>query len=71
VAKLKKEKSLTNYEHCLRRKDGGPVWLLVSAHLVEGKDGIPAVNEETFIDITERKKPRKLFAKRSMPIRNR
>jgi len=63
VAKLKKEKSLTNYEHCLRRKDGSPVWLLVSAHLVEGRDGLPAVNEETFIDITERKKAEETFRK--------
>ena len=48
IARLKEEKSLTNYEHCLRRKDGSPVWLLGSANLVEGKDGEPAVNEETF-----------------------
>lgn len=63
VARLKKEKSLTNYEHCLRKKDGTPVWLLGSAHLVEGKDGEPAVNEETFIDITERKKAEETFRK--------
>jgi two-component system cell cycle sensor histidine kinase/response regulator CckA len=63
IAKLRKEKSLTNYEHCLRRKDGTPVWLLASAHLVEGKDGVPAVNEETFIDITERKKAEETFRK--------
>jgi PAS domain S-box-containing protein len=63
VAKLKKEKSLTNYERCLRRKDGSPVWLLASAHLVEARDGVPAVNEETFIDITERKKAEETFRK--------
>jgi two-component system cell cycle sensor histidine kinase/response regulator CckA len=63
IAKLKKEKSLSNYEYRLRRKDGSPVWLLASAHLVEGKDGIPAVNEETFIDITERKKAEETFRK--------
>ncbi len=63
TAKLKKEKSLANYEHCLRRKDGTPVWLLASAHLVEGRDGTPAVNEETFIDITERKKAEETFRK--------
>lgn len=63
VAKLKKEKSLSNYEYRLRRKDGSPVWLLASAHLVEGKDGSPAVNEETFIDITERKKAEETFRK--------
>jgi PAS domain S-box-containing protein len=63
MAKLRKEKSLTNYEYCRRRKDGSPVWLLASAHLVEGKEGVPAVNEETFIDITERKKAEETFRK--------
>lgn len=63
IAKLKKEKSVINYEHCLRRKDGSRVWLLGSAHLVEGTHGVPAVNEETFIDITERKKAEEIFHK--------
>jgi two-component system, cell cycle sensor histidine kinase and response regulator CckA len=63
IARLKEEKSLTNYEHCLRRKDGSPVWLLGSANLVEGRDGEPAVNEETLIDITERKKAEETFHK--------
>jgi two-component system cell cycle sensor histidine kinase/response regulator CckA len=63
MATLKEEKSLTNYEHCLRRKDGSPVWLLGSANLVEGKNGEPAVNEETLIDITERKKAEETFRK--------
>jgi two-component system, cell cycle sensor histidine kinase and response regulator CckA len=63
VARLKEEKSLTNYEHCLRRKDGSPVWLLGSANLAEGKNGEPAVNEETLIDISERKKAEETFRK--------
>jgi PAS domain S-box-containing protein len=63
VAKLNKEKSQTNYEHCLRRKDGSAVWLLGSASLVEGKDGAPPVIEETLIDITERKKAEETFRK--------
>ncbi len=61
LARLEKEKSLTNYEQCLRRKDGSPVWLLGSARLVEGKEGAPAVKEETLIDITERKKAEEIF----------
>jgi two-component system, cell cycle sensor histidine kinase and response regulator CckA len=61
MTRLKEEKSLTNYEHCLRRKDGSTVWLLGSAHLVEGKNGALAVNEETLIDITERKKAEEIF----------
>jgi two-component system, cell cycle sensor histidine kinase and response regulator CckA len=60
VARLKAEKSLANYEHCLRRKDGTPVWLLGSAHLVEGGDSAPTI-EETLIDITERKKAEEIF----------
>ena len=36
IAILQKVKSLTNYEQCLRRKDGSKVWLLGSANLVEG-----------------------------------
>src|SRR5882672_976037 len=61
IARLKQEKVLTNYEHCLRRKDGSSVWLLGSAHLVEGKNGAPAAYEETLIDITERKKAEEIF----------
>jgi PAS domain S-box-containing protein len=61
IARLKEEKSLTNYEHCLRRKDASPVWLLGSAHLVEAQNGAPAVREETLIDITGRKKAEEIF----------
>jgi PAS domain S-box-containing protein len=61
MTRLKEEKSLTNYEHWLRRKDGSPVWLLGCARLVEGEDGAPAVNEETLIDITERRKAEEIF----------
>jgi two-component system, cell cycle sensor histidine kinase and response regulator CckA len=61
IDRLKNENSLTNYEHCLRRKDGSAVWLLGSAHLVEGKDGAPETYEETLIDITERKKAEEIF----------
>jgi two-component system cell cycle sensor histidine kinase/response regulator CckA len=63
IAILRKVKSLTNYEQCLRRKDGSKVWLLGSANLLEGKRGAPAVNEETFIDITERKNAEETFRK--------
>jgi len=47
---LKRDKNVTNYEHCLRRKDGSPVWILLSASLLDGN------LEGTFIDITERKR---------------
>ena len=63
IAILRKVKSLTNYEQCLRRKDGSKVWLLGSATLVEGAGGQPAVNEETFVDITERRNAEETFRK--------
>jgi two-component system, cell cycle sensor histidine kinase and response regulator CckA len=63
ISMLQKVKSLTNYEQCLRRKDGSKVWLLGSANLVEGAGGNAAVNEETFIDITERRNAEETFRK--------
>jgi len=63
IAILRKVKSLTNYEQCLRRKDGSKVWLLGSATLVEGKGVGSGINEETFIDITERKNAEETFRK--------
>ena len=41
-------------EVCLRRKDGSPVWLLESVHLIDGPEGAPVL-EGTVIDITDRK----------------
>src|SRR6202049_3648608 len=46
IKRLKEEKSLTDHEHSMRRKDGSPVWLLRNARLVEGKGGTPAAIEE-------------------------
>jgi two-component system cell cycle sensor histidine kinase/response regulator CckA len=63
IAILRKVKSLTNYEQCLRRRDGSKVWLLGSANLVEGVGDEPAVNEETFVDITERRNAEEKFRK--------
>jgi diguanylate cyclase (GGDEF)-like protein/PAS domain S-box-containing protein len=56
VAKLLERQNLTNYEICLRRKDGSSVWVLESENLVEGPDGRLSVIEGTAIDITERKR---------------
>jgi two-component system cell cycle sensor histidine kinase/response regulator CckA len=63
MAILQRVKSLTSYEQCLRRRDGSKVWLLGSANLVEGKGGAPTANEETFVDITERKNAEETFRK--------
>ncbi len=52
--RLLERQTLTNHEQCLRRKDGGLVWVLENATLVEEPDG--PVIEGTVIDITERKR---------------
>jgi len=47
---------LTNFENCLRRKDGTPVWVLENATLI-ANGGEPAqLIEGSLIDITERKR---------------
>jgi diguanylate cyclase (GGDEF)-like protein/PAS domain S-box-containing protein len=56
VAKLLERQYLTNYEICLKRKDGSSVWVLESENLIEGPDGRLSVIEGTAIDITERKR---------------
>jgi diguanylate cyclase (GGDEF)-like protein/PAS domain S-box-containing protein len=56
LAKLLERQSLSNYELCLKRKDGSTVWVLESESLIEGPDGRLSVIEGTAIDITERKR---------------
>ncbi len=56
IAKLVERQSLTNYELCLRRKDGSLVWVLQNENLAEGPDGLLSVIEGTIIDISERKR---------------
>jgi diguanylate cyclase (GGDEF)-like protein/PAS domain S-box-containing protein len=56
LAKLIERQSLTNYEICLKRKDGSLVWVLQNENLVEDSDGRLSVIEGTTIDISERKR---------------
>jgi len=56
LAKLLERQTLTNYELCLKRKDGSLVWVLESENLIEGPDGRLSIIEGTTIDITERKR---------------
>jgi PAS domain S-box-containing protein len=60
---LERVKTLINYEQCLRRKDGSKAWLLGSASLAAGAPGEAAVIDETFVDITERRKAEEMFRK--------
>jgi PAS domain S-box-containing protein len=52
ISTLQERGSVTNFEHCLVRKDGTPVWVLETATLI--KDGDELI-EGTMIDITARK----------------
>ena len=52
TSSLRAQGSLSNFEHCLVKKDGTPVWVLETATLI--KDGEELI-EGTLIDITERK----------------
>jgi diguanylate cyclase (GGDEF)-like protein/PAS domain S-box-containing protein len=54
--RLKQWQMLSNYEMCLRRKDGSLVWVLENGSLVPDPKGELSVIEGTVIDITERKR---------------
>jgi len=56
LARLKEWQTLSNYESCLRRRDGGLVWVLENGSLVPDSKGELSVIEGTLIDITERKR---------------
>jgi two-component system NarL family sensor kinase len=55
VARIRAEKTLSNLELRLKRKDGSPVWVLVNENLIEGEAGSPPFILGTIIDITLRK----------------
>jgi diguanylate cyclase (GGDEF)-like protein/PAS domain S-box-containing protein len=62
LARLREQKTLTNEEGCLRRRDGAPVWILENVTIHEEEDGEPAVLEGTLIDITARKRAEEQIA---------
>ena len=53
IVRLRDNGAVTNYEICLRRKDGRSVWLLENASMVDGENG-PTI-EATLVDITAQK----------------
>jgi two-component system, sensor histidine kinase and response regulator len=55
VAQLCRDQQLTNFEACLRRRDGRPVWVLANANFVEDPDIHASVIEATFLNISDRK----------------
>jgi len=52
--RLQHERTLTNFEACLKRKDGGVAWVLANLNWVESESAAPVV-EGSCIDITARK----------------
>ena len=52
IETLTQRGALPSFEVCLRRRDGTPVWVLESVHLLQGD---PPILEGTIIDITDRK----------------
>jgi PAS domain S-box-containing protein len=52
---LKQEGSRSNVTMRLRRKDGGPVWVLANTSLLKQQGDDPALVEGILMDITERK----------------
>ncbi len=56
IAALRAQRSVTNLEVRLRRKDGAVVWVLENVSLLDGEAGAATVLEGTMIDITDRKR---------------
>ncbi|HEU4889553.1 MAG TPA: EAL domain-containing protein [Thermoanaerobaculia bacterium] len=54
IERILTDGDMRGVEICLRRKDGRPVWLLESVHLL-ASEGEPCILEGTLIDITDRK----------------
>jgi len=55
ISRLRAEKSLTNFERRLLRKDGASLWALENATLLPTTAGTEELIEGTLFDITERK----------------
>jgi PAS domain S-box-containing protein len=55
LGRLKEHGTLTNFEHCLQRKDGSPLWVLENATLIMSGEGETAQIEGSMIDISNRR----------------
>lgn len=53
LARVRERRTLTNFEDCLRRKDGATVWVLENVTLFEERGGHMPLFQGTAIDITE------------------
>ena len=58
LQQLRQQKSLTNLEWKMRRRDNKPIWVIENVTLLEATAGGPEVLEGTIVDITEQKTAR-------------
>jgi PAS domain S-box-containing protein len=65
---LMAQRSLTNLELKLRRRDGSPVWVTANVIYVEPVDGEEAFVEGTVMDITDRKRAEEALAQETMIV---
>lgn len=68
MEELRREGALREQEIQLRRKDGTPVWVLLSARLLEGPDETQMV-QGTLIDISKRKRAEEDLVRREEDLR--
>lgn len=69
VARIRVEKTLSNLEMRLKRKDGSPVWVLVNENLIEGEAGNQPFILGTIVDITQRKEAEEALRKSESHLR--
>jgi diguanylate cyclase (GGDEF)-like protein/PAS domain S-box-containing protein len=55
LSRLSQQRVLVNFELCLRRRDGSPVWVLANESLMDEPGGV-SVMDGSLIDITDRKR---------------
>jgi PAS domain S-box-containing protein len=56
IERLRRRRNCPAEEVCLRGRNGAPVWLLATRTVASLADGVPALLQGTFIDITAQKK---------------
>jgi PAS domain S-box-containing protein len=55
LTKLKSERSVTNHEMRVRRKNDESAWAMLNVSLVDDDSGVASIVEGTLVDITQRK----------------
>jgi PAS domain S-box-containing protein len=56
LGRLRESGSVTNFERCLRRKDGSVLYILENAVLIPGEGGEPTLIQGSIVDITDHKR---------------